>query len=110
MLTIYRRHRKNCKQRMAGRDYRRCLCPIWVDGSLHGIEMRKSLRLRDWQRAQELVRKWEAEGQRIEKPKPLTDNEVCDKSRVDAVAGHLRETTQYKYRPLRLRLQDSAAL
>lgn len=43
MLTIYRRHRKNCKQRMEGRDYRRCLCPIWVDGSLNGVEIRKSL-------------------------------------------------------------------
>jgi len=55
VLTIYRRHRKSCKQRMEGRGYRRCLCPIWVDGSLNGLEMRKSLRLRDWQRAQELV-------------------------------------------------------
>jgi hypothetical protein len=45
---------------------------IWVYGSLNGIEMRKSLRVRDWQRAQELVRRWEAEGQQIEKPKPLT--------------------------------------
>ena len=47
MLTIYRRHRKNCKQRIDGRGYRRCLCPIWVDGSLNGVEIRKSLRLRD---------------------------------------------------------------
>ena len=56
MLTIYRRHRKSCKQRMEGRGYRRCLCPIWVDGSLNGLEMRKSLRLRDWQRAQILTK------------------------------------------------------
>ena len=110
MLTIYRRHRKTCKQRMEGRDYRRCLCPIWVDGSLNGIEMRKSLRLRDWQRAQELVRKWEAEGQRIEKPKPLTFKEACDKFLVDAEARNLREPTLYKYRLLFRQLQEFAAL
>ena len=55
MLTIYRRHRKKCKQRIDGRGYRRCLCPRWVDGSLNGIEIRKSLRIRDWQRAQGVV-------------------------------------------------------
>ena len=110
MLTIYRRHRKTCKQRMEGRDYRRCLCPIWVDGSLNGIEMRKSLRLRDWQGAQELVRKWEAEGQRIEKPKPLTVKEVCDKFLADAEARNLREPTLYKYRLLFRQLQEFAAL
>jgi len=110
MLTIYRRHRKNCKQRMEGRDYRRCLCPIWVDGSLNGIEMRKSLRLRDWQRAQELVRKWEAEGQRVEKPKPLSVKEACDKFLVDAEARNLREPTLYKYRLLFRQFQEFAIL
>ena len=110
MLTIYRRHRKNCKQRMAGRDYRRCLCPIWVDGSLNGIEMRKSLRVRDWQRAQELVRRWEAEGQQIEKPKPLTVKEACDKFLVDAEARNLREPTLYKYRLLFRQFQEFTTL
>ena len=110
MLTIYRRHRKNCKQRMAGRDYRRCLCPIWVDGSLNGVEVRKSLRLRDWQRAQELVRRWEAEGQQIEKPKPLTVKEACDKFLVDAGARNLREPTLYKYRLLFRQFQEFSEL
>jgi len=47
MLTIYRRHRKNCKQRGKGRKHRHCLCPIWVDGTLGGKEIRESLKLRD---------------------------------------------------------------
>src|ERR1700746_3037591 len=110
MLTIYRRHRKTCKQRMAGRDYRRCLCPIWVDGSLNGIEIRKSLRVRDWQRAQELVRRWEAEGQQIEKPKPLTVKEACDKFLVDPEARNLREPTLYKYRLLFRQFQEFTTL
>ena len=110
MLTVYRRQRKNCKQRTEGREYRRCLCPIWVDGSLNGVEMRKSLRLRDWQRAQELVRRWEAEGQRIEKPMPLTVKEACDKFLADAEARNLREPTLYKYRLLFRRFQEFATL
>src|SRR4029077_13138335 len=65
---------------------------------------------RDWQRAQELVRKWEAEGQRIEKPKPLTVKEACDKFLVDAEAPTLREPTLYKYRLLFRQLQEFAAL
>ncbi|HEV2196056.1 MAG TPA: tyrosine-type recombinase/integrase [Candidatus Acidoferrum sp.] len=72
--------------------------------------MRKSLRLRDWQRAQELVRQWEAEGQLNEKPKPLTVKEACDKFLVDAEARNLREPTLYKYRLLFRQLQEFAAL
>lgn len=65
MLTIYRRHRKNCKQRAKGRQYRHCQCPIWADGTLGEKEIRESLRLRDWPRAQDLIRQWEAENRRI---------------------------------------------
>src|SRR5713101_5194584 len=110
MLTIYRRHRKNCKQRIDGRGYRRCMCPIWVDGSLNGIEIRKSLRLRDWHRAQGLVRQWEADGQRVEKPRPLAVKEACEKFVADAEARNLREPTLYKYRLLFRQLQDFAAM
>jgi len=73
-------------------------------------EMRKSLRLRDWQRAQELVRRWEAEGQQIEKPKPLTVKEACNKFLMDAAARNLREPTLYKYRLLFRQLQEFASL
>src|SRR5437773_12509564 len=44
MLTIYRLHRKRCKQRANGRKYRHCQCPIWVDGTLGGKEVRESLK------------------------------------------------------------------
>ena len=72
--------------------------------------MRKSLRLRDWQRAQELVRRWEAEGQQIEKPKPLTVKEACDKFLLDAGARNLREPTLYKYRLLFRQFQEFSEL
>ena len=68
MLTIYRRHIKTCSHRSEGRKYRRCHCPIWVDGFLDGQQIRKALRdpdrhnsVRDWQKAQDTVREWEAD-------------------------------------------------
>ncbi len=100
MLTIYRRHKKKCKHRFLGRDYRRCLCPIWVDGLLNGEEIRKSLKTRDWQLAHERVRQWEAEGKRDESRAPVSLKEACDKFVVDAEARGLREPTLYKYRLL----------
>ncbi|MDQ1411102.1 MAG: integrase/recombinase XerD [Acidobacteriaceae bacterium] len=95
MLTIYRRHRKTCKQRDDGRSYRRCICPIWVDGLLSGVEIRRSLKTRDWQAAHQLVRLWEAEGRREERPKPIAVKEACDKFISDAEARGLREPTLY---------------
>ena len=111
MLTIYRRHRKACKHRSLGRKHRHCHCPIWVDGVLAGIEVRESLKIRDWQRAQEIVRGWEIEGHptsRQEQPQPLTFKEACDKFIVDAEARELREPTLYKYRLLFRQLQQFA--
>jgi hypothetical protein len=64
MLTIYRRHKKDCEHRNEGRKYRRCKCPIWVDGFIAGQELRKPLSTSDWQKAQEEIRDWEAAGER----------------------------------------------
>ena len=65
MLTIYRRHQKRCKHRGKGRKYRECSCPIWAQGTLGGKTLRRSITVRGWQNAQEIVRQWEADG-RIE--------------------------------------------
>ena len=69
MLTLYRRHLKKCDHRSEGRSYRRCKCPIWVDGFLDGHELRKSLNMRDWQKASDQIHEWEARG-RIEEKEP----------------------------------------
>src|SRR6266436_2762482 len=109
MLTIYRRHRKNCKQRAKGRKYRHCQCPIWVDGALGGKEMRESLRLRDWSRAQDLVRQWEAENRRIvQQENEVTIKEARVKFMADAEARKLNQATLYKY-SLLFRQLDSFA-
>lgn len=37
-----------------------------------GKELRESMKVRDWQRAQEIVREWEANDQRYAKPERKT--------------------------------------
>src|ERR1035441_7556635 len=98
MLIIYRRHLKDCEHPSEGRSYRRCRCVIWADGSVGGVEIRKSLHTRDWQKAQDIVREWEAEGQQVKEAQPITVKEACDKFMADAEARGLREPTLYKYR------------
>ena len=102
MLTVYRRHRRGCKHLSKGRKHRHCQCPIWVDGTLAGVEIRESLKLRDWQRAQEYVRDWEANGQRVAKQEaePMSVKEACNKFVADAEARGLRQSSLYKYRLL----------
>ena len=62
MLTLYRRHVAACPHRDKGRDYRRCKCPIWVQGTIGGETIRKGLDLTSWEASSELVRQWEARG------------------------------------------------
>ena len=98
MLTIYRRHRKDCAHRSEGREYRRCRCPIWVDGFLAGREIRKSLDTADWQKAQDKVREWEAQDSEPKNAaEPITIQQAGEKSIADANARKLNESTIYKY-------------
>jgi integrase len=65
-LTIYRRHLATCQHRTKSRRSawsQKCGCPIWVQGSLSGEYLRRSLDLVSWEAAQERVRGWEASGE-----------------------------------------------
>ena len=105
MLTIYRRHQKRCKHRLDGRKYRHCQCVIWVDGILAGVEVRESLKLRDWQRAQETVREWEALGTVADASGPITIKQAWEKYQEDAKARKLTESSIYKYELLSRQMQ-----
>jgi len=61
VLRLYRRHRALCPH--SSERYRRCSCPIYVDGSLSGEPIRKSLDLTSWEAASDLVANWNASGQ-----------------------------------------------
>jgi integrase/recombinase XerD len=111
MLTIYRRHLKHCDHREEGRKYRRCKCPIWVDGFLGGEDIRESLQMRDWEKASAEIRQWEARGSKHEpeaKGKPVSVAHAAAAFLHDARARKLRHSTLYKYRLLLRRLRDFA--
>lgn len=111
MLTIYRRHKKACGHRHKGRRYRGCRCPIWVDGFIGGKEIRKSLDLCDWQKAQDKVRDWEAEDRAIQEialPEPKTVESAWESFIADGIARGLREPTIKKYGYFRKRMEAFA--
>ena len=105
MLTIYRRHRRDCEHRNEGRRYRRCQCPIWVDGLLGGKDMRESLKLRDWQRAQDIIREWEAEDQRVTHSEQQTIEAAFQEFLADIEARHLHVSTIRKYKLLQRQME-----
>lgn len=99
MLTIYRRHRRRCAHRKLGRKYRRCPCPIWVDGRVGGVDVRKSVGTANWEKAQELVRQWESERVEPEPPtEPTTIKLATERFLLDATSRKLQESTISKYR------------
>ena len=108
MLIIYRRHEKRCAHRPKKRKYRRCGCPVWVDGYVKGERIHKTLDTRNWTKAQRIVLEWEVEGERPVEPEAVTIIQACDVFLEDAAARNLREPTLYKYRLLFRRLQEFA--
>jgi integrase len=111
VLTLYRRHLKSCEHRAEGRKYRRCRCPIWVDGQLGGREIARSLRLRDWQKANQLIQDWEARNEQTQPSvvEPITLPQAWDTFLRDAEARNLREPSLRKYRYLRKEMEKFAA-
>jgi integrase len=83
-----------------------------VDGSLGRKEIRKSLDLRDWQKAQDLVRGWEAKDSVAAQPEadamPLTIEQACERFLGSKQADGLREASLYKYRLLCRELREFA--
>jgi len=73
MLTSYRRHRANCKRH--SRQYRKCFCPIWVQGVLRGESVRHSLDLTNWEAANRRMNELEIHGE----ANSLTVKEVAAK-------------------------------
>ncbi len=106
MLIIYRRHNP-AKCRFRSRSEYRCKCPIWVSGTkADGERVREALKVRDWNRAQEEVRRWEVEGTRPVRVHRATIDEWQEKFIQEAEATNLSGETLRKYRHLFRQLQD----
>jgi hypothetical protein len=100
MLTTYRRHNP-VKCRFTSRTEYRCKCPIWVTGTdKDGRFRREALKLRDWNRAQELVRKWDVEGDKPKGRVRVSIEEWRDQFIHDAEARNLSNGTMRLYKLL----------
>ena len=64
MLTLFRLHTKKCIAGRArlDRSYRKCHCPVHVEGKCGSDFVREGLRTTSWQRAQQRVMEAEARG------------------------------------------------
>lgn len=96
MLNLWRRHLKSCPHRV--RTYKKCGCPIWVQGTLHGKWLKQSLDLRNWESAQALVRDWESGHARAAEHSSMT--KACDAFIRDGEARNLSSASLGKYRLL----------
>jgi integrase/recombinase XerD len=99
MLTIYRRHLKDCTHRDEGRGYRDCRCPIWVDGFLRKEgEIRRSLKTRSWTRANTTLHEWEAAEEITgAEDEPTTIQQVTDEFITSAASKRLKKSTIGRY-------------
>jgi len=105
MLQLYRRHRQSCRHWTGNTNGNRrnnnCRYPIYVDGTLSGERVNKSLKMRDWTRANEIIREWEITGS----VEPLAAagmpvREACEAFLADAEAQKLSDSSIKKYRVL----------
>lgn len=92
MLQIYRRHLKSGSH--SSRSYRRCSCPIWVQGTLNGETVRRAMDVTSIEGASKLVIQWNASGAiGVLKEAPARIDAAVTKYLDDARARHLAEAT-----------------
>jgi integrase/recombinase XerD len=108
MLIPYRRHNL-AKCKFTSRSEYRCKCPIWVTGTdKDGKFRRESLKLRDWNRAQELVRRWDVDGEKPTQKVRTTIERWRDQFLQDAAARNLSHGTMRLYKLLFRQLLEFA--
>jgi integrase len=112
MLTIFRRHARNCAHKSKGRSWKTCKCPIHCEGVLGNDYIRESLDTRNWEVAQTKVRNRETATlipAKEEQPQ-ITVEDAIQKFLGDARARHLSNATLAKQRVLTEQLQAFAKL
>lgn len=90
-LTLFRRHTKACGK--TSRRYRRCSCPISVEGSLGGEKIRKALDQTSWEAAENEIREWIKAGHIGEAGGPKRVDEAVAKFLADCVARGIKPGT-----------------
>jgi len=99
MLTLYRRHLKRCSKK-DDRYWKRCSCPMWVEGTVNGTYIRHSLQTASWERAQGLALEIESaddpKAPPAKKEEAITIQQAVDEYLEDAKARDLAESTLAK--------------
>lgn len=114
MLSIFRLHGPRCSGRKSKHDrtYRRCSCPIHVEGKCGDRFLRQSLHTSNWQKAQKQVSEAEARASWDPLPdevqaQPVTILEAKERFLKDAESGRrLGESTLRKYRLMLRHLEE----
>lgn len=100
---MYRRHLKACGKTC--RKERRCRCPIYVEGTLAGEWVKKSLDLTSWEAATEKVRSWETSGS-FEQQNAVSISDAVSSFIADALNRNLADSTFKKYKLVTRLLQE----
>jgi integrase/recombinase XerD len=100
-LALYRRHLVDCQHFPKGNRWTRCQCPIWVQGSIGGEAVRRSLNTTNWTAATTTIQGWQVSGQiGVLKPEVPTVEEAVKKFLDEAATRKLAATTIKKRREL----------
>ena len=99
MLTLYRRHVQTCAKK--SRKDKRCRCPVWVEGTLGGDYIRRSLDVTSWEAGSAIVNRWSEAGKVGEvKSGSVFIAEAVEKYLADATARGLRPATITKLKSI----------
>lgn len=97
MLVLYRRHLDVCPQKSKGRQWKRCKCPVWADGTINGFEYRRSLKTTAWEEAERKLKQiLESPTGDIERPKLIAEATAAYLK--DAAGRHLSKETIRKHK------------
>lgn len=112
MLKAHRRHLKSCPHVRKGWNYTLCSCPLWCDGILNGIRVKRSLGTNDWDRALRRIRILEQGGEQMpDVRKPARTIATAVTEYLDSCRGrNLRESTIDSYSKTLGYLDGTAAL
>src|ERR1700720_1332379 len=105
-LTLYRRHKKTCPNFGKRRNDKqsKCKCKIWADGIIEGREVRMSLDLRDWSKAERIKIRME-DGEPTEYTAAITLAHAWIALVADLEARKLSNQTIRKYKLLKRQME-----
>lgn len=99
-LTPYRRHSAKCPHKAEGKAWKRCACPVWIEGTWRGAYVRQSANTRSWEMALQAIRGLELDPARA----AVTVADAIAANAADLEARRVAPATRKKYRQMADRL------